>query len=502
MTKSRPAHVTLINPPSPFLLDERVFPPLGILRVAAVLEQKGYGVDLLDLSGFSNFTEILAQYLSQHDSRHIGISATTPQIPAAREVAETIRRLRPTTRIILGGPHGTLAVAAKKMEAKNGVSGRAHRAVSQLTKYFDVLVAGDGEDAVEQALTTNEFVVDADDPKSPMFLTNARLGELPLPARHLLDFGSYRYTIDGVPATSLIAQLGCPFKCGFCAGRLSPSLRRIRTRSTECIVAEMVHLYQAYGFRGFMFYDDELNVSKTMVELMRAITKAQRDLGVEWKLRGFVKAELFTPAQAEAMYEAGFRWLLTGFESGSPRILENIQKIATQEANSRCVEIARAAGLKVKALMSIGHPGESHETIRETEQWLLDIAPDDFDVTIITPYPGSPYYDEAVCVDPEKGHYAYTYKRNGDRLLQEEIDYLKEADYYKGNPDGGYVSHVWTDNLTREELVAERDRLETSLRKKLGIPFNPSAAAQRYEHSMGQTSLPTTILRSSGVLVL
>ena len=61
------------------------------------------------------------------------------------------------------------------------------------------------------------------------------------------------------------------------------------------------------------------------------------------------------------MSEAGFRWILTGFESGSPRILRNINKRATMQENTRCVEIARRHNLKVKALMSIGHPGESRE---------------------------------------------------------------------------------------------------------------------------------------------
>ena len=191
-----------------------------------------------------------------------------------------------------------------------------------------------------------------------------------------MDVESYHYAIDGERALSLIAQLGCPFECGFCGGRSSPFLRRVRTRSIENIVGEMKLMHQTYGVKGFMMYDDELNVNKQMIALMRAIADAQENLGVDFKLRGFIKSELFTEEQAEVMFKAGFRQILIGFESGSPRILENINKKATRDDNTRCVEIAHKHGLKVKALMSIGHPGESVETVEETYKWLLEVKPE------------------------------------------------------------------------------------------------------------------------------
>jgi anaerobic magnesium-protoporphyrin IX monomethyl ester cyclase len=84
---------------------------------------------------------------------------------------------------------------------------------------------------------------------------------------------------------------------------------------------------------------------------------------------------------------------------------------------------------------------------------------------------------------------------SGDVLYQREIDYTQVADYYKGNPDDGYVSHVFTEHLSPEELVRCRDELERSVRDQLGIPFNPSAASMLYEHSMGQSGLPARLLR-------
>ena len=493
--------ICLIIPPSVFLLDERVFMTLGILRVAAVLEQAGHAVEMLDLSGVENYAEAVRDHVRISEACVFGLTATTPQLPAATTVCKAIRSVRPEAKIILGGPHITLVNAARKQEMTRALLGRASRAFDVLASYFDVLVAGDGEEAIFQAIVSDSpKLVDADDPHSQMFLSNARLSALPLPARHLVDVNSYNYWIEGVRAISLIAQLGCPYGCGFCGGRLSPMLRRVRMRSVEGIINEIVHLNRTYGVTGFMFYDDELNVNPKMTDLMRQIAMTAKELNADFHLRGFIKAELFTDEQAEAMRQAGFRWILTGFESGSPRILRNINKRATVEDNTRCVEIARRHNLKVKALISIGHPGESRETVMETYQWLLKVRPEDFDATIITTYPGSPYHDNATPHPVREGVWVYT--THGDNLYGIEVDYTKIADYYKGNPDGGYKSYVFTDFLTPDELVELRDFMESNLRRILEIPYNPSAAARRYEHSMGQFgNLPAEILKkSAGVL--
>lgn len=489
--------VCLITPPSAFLLDERVFVSLGILKVAASLEANDYRVNLLDLSGVENFLSALADYLRTCQDDAIGITVTTPQLPAVMKITRVIREIRPDIRIILGGPHVTLVYSAQKLEMRRGVLGRARRAAAQLEQTFDVLCSGDGELAVLEALSQcPPKVVDGDDPKGGLFLTDEMFSGGPMPARHLVNLESYHYTIEGFRATSLIAQLGCPFNCGFCGGRNSKSLRLIRNRSVQSILAEVEHLYDVYGYTAFMFYDDELNVSKTFVDLMNSLTRLQERRGVEFRLRGFVKSELFTDQQAAAMRQAGFRWLLCGFEAADPRILLNINKKATSEDNDRCVDTAKQHGLKVKALMSCGHPGETERSINAIKDWLVRKEVDDFDCTVITTYPGTPYYDLAVPHPGLQNVWTYTQPQTGDRLHAYEVDHTVSADYYKGDPSGGYKSFVFTDHLSAEQIVALRDHVEAEVRAALRIPFNPSAAAMRYEHSMGQ-GLPEFIHRAS-----
>lgn len=492
--------VLLIAPPSPFLLDERVFMALGILKVAAVLEQAGRRVEFLDLAGIENYLDVIAIHARSTESHAVGITVTTPQLPAAVRIVEVLRKTRPELKLIAGGPHVTLVCAAVKLEKKSNRVGRAHAALAQLSEIFDVLVAGDGELAIFDALKDSApKVVDGDDHRGELFMDNAIYEESPPPARHLADPLSYKYDIEGRRATTLIGQLGCPMGCSFCGGRNSKALRMIRTRTTASILREISDLHRTYGFLGFNFFDDELNVSKSLVETMRAIAALQKQLDVEFRLRGFVKSELFTEEQAEAMYAAGFRWVLCGFEAASPRILENIRKGATLEDNTRVVEICRKYGLKVKALMSVGHAGESAESILAVRDWLLEVKPDDFDCTVISCYPGTPYYDEALPHADLPDVWTFTCKKNGDRLHSYDIDYTQKSDYYKGDPNDGYTSYVFTDHLSALEIVRLRDQVEREAREALKIPFNPAKASVRYEHSMGAGALPPFILRKSSL---
>ena len=105
--------ITLIIPPSPFLLDERVFPSLGLLKIAAVLQSK-YELKVLDLSGIKNYLDVMDSYLKQKDSNIFCITATTPQLPHSIKLKDLIKKHKPNSRVVLGGPHVTLVYAAYK----------------------------------------------------------------------------------------------------------------------------------------------------------------------------------------------------------------------------------------------------------------------------------------------------------------------------------------------------------------------------------------------------
>ncbi len=79
-----PKRVGLIIPPSAFLLDERVFVSLGVLKIASALEGHGHLVHVLDLSGIKNYIEALSVYIDSCHDDVIGITSTTPRSSGRR----------------------------------------------------------------------------------------------------------------------------------------------------------------------------------------------------------------------------------------------------------------------------------------------------------------------------------------------------------------------------------------------------------------------------------
>jgi len=488
--------VGLILPPSSFLASEKIFISLGILKIGACLKKAGHSVSLLDLNGVSNYEDVVRKFCQETDARTFGISVVTPQFPYTRKIVNVIREVLPEAKIIGGGPHITSSCAAYKREKKLGIVGRAHRSYRQIMETFDVSCAGDGEESVLLAIQPGaRGLIDGDDPSSPLFLQSPNLDDYPYPDRSLIDIGSYQYRIDGRLSGSYLSQLGCPYPCTFCNGRLSPSFRRVRTRTALHLKEEIRHLYNQYGFLAYMDYSDEMNIYPTLKEDLRHLIDLQDEVGERFKFRGFIKANLFTREQAKLFAEAGFVELCVGGESGSDRILRNIQKKSTRKDNLKTVLYCHEVGIRCKMFCSLGHAGESEETIEETRDFLIEAKPDDLDVSTIVCFGGTEYHDFAVPHPDMKGVYVYEARETKDRLYQYDVDFGSDVSFYKGKP-GEYRAQVFTDFLTAEQLTKYRDQMETEVRSALKIPFYPITPAKKYDKSMG--ILDPSILRHSG----
>jgi radical SAM superfamily enzyme YgiQ (UPF0313 family) len=452
-------NVGFINSPSEFLIDQRVFVSLGILRVATQIENI-HNVKFLDLSNQVNYNKLIENFIKNNNLQYVCFSSTTPQINIVYKFCKFIKNKFKNIKIILGGPHVTLTNASMETGTLD-IKKICYDHINILLKYIDTIVIGDGEYAIHYALLLNKNIINAEKTKE-LYLPN-NYDAVAIANREFLDLNSYHFTIEGKKATNLISQSGCPYQCGFCSGR-SKTFNPIRKRTIPNVIKEIDILYKRNNYQGFMFYDDEINLNKIYFEnLLLELIKYQKDNNIQFNFRAYTRSDLLDNYQAKLMYEAGFRWLLIGFESGSDRILRNINKGCTVEDNTKVFDVARKNNLKIKALMSIGHPGETHETINETTHWLKKVKPEETDITIIAVYPGSHYFNKSVLIG--KNLLKYTDKKTNDNLYIKSTDFLKCSNFYKSKSDE-YVSFVYTDFLSDKEIVNQRLFIEKEIKMK------------------------------------
>ncbi len=440
--------IALINPPSPFLIDERVFPNLGLLNVATSMRNKGYSVKVFDLCGDKDYKNTIKEIAKKF--RIFGFSSTTPQFPYAFEINRIIKSMNPSSFTIIGGAH---ASAVYSTIVKLGSEEIKNDPNIKTLEEFNLIWVGEADEISLEKNFNNEKWFHSE--------VIHNIDSIPIADRSFIDIKSYHYKINGRSATTIITQRGCPFNCIFCCGRKIPMYNKFRQHSIKRVIEEMDYLNREFGFDAFMWFDDEINInSKRLLELCKELKKR------DYIHRGFIRSDLMiqSPELLDVLADAGFVELCTGVESGSDKILKSINKGTTTQINLKVADMIKNKGIRYKAFSLIGHPGETYEDVMKTKKWMIDARPDSFDVTILIPYPGSRIYEEALPSLKYKD-YSYEYK---DGLFFNKIDFSKEHSHYKGIL-GEYVSHVRTNELEAEELVKLRDKLEREIKSELGM---------------------------------
>jgi len=423
--------IGLINPPSPFLTNDRVFPNIGLVRVATKLKNEGHEVSLFDFAGKnSNAIKFIAK-----DFDVYGFSSTSPQMPYTMKLFNNLKRANKKAKTIIGGPHtSSLYNQRDDPNAKE-------------LEVFDTIWVGEAENKeLSEFLYMNMFKLKWH--KSELV---RNLDSVPIPDRSFIDMSSYNYNLFDKKTTSIQSQRGCPNKCSFCCGRDVEMYNKVRQHSPERVIKELDELNKNYGIDSFMWYDDEVNVNQSRLEeLCNRLSKKP------YQHRGFVTSDMIVryPESVGLLKKAGFVKLCAGVESGSDRILSLIKKRATSEMNYEARRLIREAGIHYEAFTMIGFPTETKKDVNKTIEWIKKAQPDDFDIGILTPYPGSKIYDEAVRSDKFKN---YNFEWKG--LYFNKPDYSKEESFYKGK-NAQSAAFTRTDTMPEKYIHKMRDKIE------------------------------------------
>ncbi len=375
--------IALINPSVPASLKKE---NLGIAYVAATLNADGHATRIID--------EIAEQdtfaTLDAFKPDIVGISFMTMYALRAYDIAAQVKK-RYGVPVIFGGAHPS----ALPEEA---------------IQHGDCVIRGESEWAFPRAITENtlEGIIEAPAPPD--------LDSLPMPARDQLDLDMYSQVgeeIAGVrmPTLGMITSRGCPFRCEYCIN--SERETKLRFHSPDRVIEELRYLKKRYNIRGIAFYDE---LMATHIERFEEICEAivRNDLNdLRWECQ--IHARRIRPETSKLMKRAGCVQVNIGFESGSQRMLDRMQKDATVEHGYQAAETLHSAGIRVRGSFIVGTPGETPEDVRATQKFISNAKIDFASVHYLTPYPGTKLFTEY-----------------GDRILESGITWDR---FTAGDPD-------------------------------------------------------------------
>src|SRR5262249_8365690 len=101
---------------------------------------------------------------------------------------------------------------------------------------------------------------------------------------------------------------------------------------------------------------------------------------------------LLDAATMRLMRRAGCWQIAYGIESGSQRVLDVVKREVRISRMRETLRMTRAAGIRAKGFMMLGHPTEGTDSLAETAAFLRTVELDFCQITKFTPYPGTPAY--------------------------------------------------------------------------------------------------------------
>ncbi len=261
-------------------------------------------------------------------------------------------------KVVLGGPHVTL------------LPGEAE-------KHCDYLMIGESEETWPQFLQDfyNGRANARYTPGSPPPLEN-----LPVPRWDLLKHRT------ALMKGAVFATRGCPYHCRYC------NLKQIyfdcfRTRPAD----EVIHEIEQLGSKYFVFWDDNFFAHKAYaMELMKSLAPLRKRWAAQVTLADCMDEELLQAAKS-----AGCLYLFIGIESFSETALKGVGKQFNRVSDYRkIIQKIHRCGIMVQAGIVFGFDADTPEVFENTLEACEQLGVDGATVSILTPLPGTPVYDQ------------------------------------------------------------------------------------------------------------
>ncbi len=334
--------------------------PMHLFSVAAAIQSMGIDLKIIDLRRRPLSLQEVLDRVRAGEFRAIGLTATTHSRFAAISLANLIKKEFPEIHVVAGGIHFS-KTAQDALEHVPGIDivvrGEAEGIAREL---FPVLLDGGDWSSVKgiSFRKGNQIIHNPDAPcitdldSLPLY-TDFRIEDYPE------TVGMAKADGEHVPSVGIMGSRGCTNRCVFCAATGA----RFRTRSAQSIVDEMQGWMNRFpSVKGFNFFDLAFTADTN-----HAAAICNEIISRKLKIRWWAESRLDTDLDLiELMFEAGCRALSVGMESGSPRILETINKQVHPDMLFDFAAKTDSLGMWLDVFFMFSLPSETRDDLKIT----------------------------------------------------------------------------------------------------------------------------------------
>ncbi|MFZ5758391.1 MAG: B12-binding domain-containing radical SAM protein [Thermodesulfobacteriota bacterium] len=357
--------------------------PLGLAYLAATLRESGMTVTVCDSLVSIETKKQFLSMVQQSDPDLIGISAMTDGLPGAMEAAALIKKIRPTTPIVLGGAHMATFPEQTLQEGAFdlGIIGEGERTFAELATAL-----------AEKRQSLSELPGLAIKEKTgEIRCTRPRerisdLDQLAHPARDLFPNHRYRTLLGHNPVTYILTSRGCPYHCTFCDHSLWGN--KVTFHSPRWILEEIQHC-QAHGAREIYIYDETFTLQRERVLHLCELILQHR---IRASFVISTRADHVDFEMLKLLKQAGCRQIRFGVETGSPVMLKKIRKGLSHTQIQRAFQDCRTLGIETFGYFMLGLPDETPEQMLETIRTAISLDPDWVNFNLLSVKPGTAIY--------------------------------------------------------------------------------------------------------------
>ncbi|MCG2711683.1 MAG: B12-binding domain-containing radical SAM protein [Candidatus Omnitrophica bacterium] len=394
--------VLLLNPPffprfsrsqrSPAVTKSgTLYYPVWLAYAAAVLEQRGFDLKLIDAPAQGLAREDVMEIARDFNPGLIVVGTSTPSIYNDVSFASNLKKMLTESFITLVGTHVS-ALAEESLELDTTIDavarGEYDYTVADLAKTLNE--KGDLTLVLGITFRKNGAIINNDERPKINELDNIPFVSS-MYKKHL-NIKNYFFAASDYPMVQIFTARGCPFRCFFCVYPQTIHGNTYRKRNPENVVEEFVYIQENLPeVREVVIEDDTFSVDKNRVRRICELL-IQKNVKLKWNAN--VRADLDLNTM-KLMKKAGCRLIIIGFESADQQILDNIDKGAQVERMEEFFKDTKKAGLLLHAAFMAGNPGETEETLERTFAMAKRFMPDTVQFFPLMAYPGTRAYDWA-----------------------------------------------------------------------------------------------------------